>query len=264
MNTNPKTQRMSTQKNKKTSTKTASALVESPLKPKNPVLSTQRYLDFAGAHNETLVLKKGGVRAILEVGSVNFNLKSKEEQESIILSYQKFLNALDFPVQILVKSKKLDIDNYLQKLQTQRKKIVNQLLRDQMGEYIEFVQRLVEYSNIMEKKFFVVIPVDPLRAKPKSLFAKFLDYIRPDDTVVEILRRRREFGKLKKTLETRLNIAETALGGCGLQTRRLSTQEIIQILYQTYNPDISRTQKLSNINKMSMIDGPEDSLYPDE
>lgn len=241
----------------------ASALIKSPFEPKNKVLSTQRYLDFAGAHNETLVLKKGGVRAILEVSSVNFNLKSNEEQESIIMSYQSFLNALDFPVQILIKSKKLEIDHYLGNLRNQQKKLVNQLLRDQMGEYIEFIQKLVEYSNIMEKKFFVVIPMDPMRVETKSLFAKFLSYIRPDDTVVEILRRRSEFAKLKKQLETRVNVVQTALESCGLKTRRLTTEEIIRLLYQTYNPDISRSQKLNNIDSLSVSVGSEENIYED-
>lgn len=245
-------------------TKTASALVKSPFESKNKALSTQRYLDFAGAQNETLILKNGGIRAILEVNSVNFNLKSEDEQNSIILAYQRFLNALDFPVQILIKSKKLDIDHYLEKLKSQRKTMVNQLLRDQMGEYTEFIKKLVEYSDIMEKKFFVVVPVDPFRIQNKSFFAKFLDYIRPDDTVLEILKRRKEFSKLKKQLESRVNVVQTALGNCGLTVRSLSTEEIIRILYQTYNPDISRTQKLHKVEDLSTVMGPEDNLYPDK
>lgn len=244
--------------------KMVSEMVESPLQPKNKILSTQRYLEFASVHNATLVLKKGGVRAVLEVTSVNFNLKSPEEQESIILSYQKFLNTLDFPVQIVIRSKKLDIDNYVEKLQIRQKKIINDLLRNQMNEYIEYIQKLVEHANIMQKRFYIVIPVDPLRAQQKSLFAKFLSYIKPDDTVLEILRRRKEFSTLRKTLDTRLNVVQTALESCGVPVRKLETEEIIQLLYQTYNPDISRTQKFEKYNDLAVSEGPEENLYPDE
>jgi hypothetical protein len=244
--------------------KTASALVESPLKPKNKILSTQRYLEFASAHNSTLVLKNGGVRAVLEVTSINFNLKSTEEQEAIILSYQKFLNALDFPVQIMVRSKKLDIDNYIEKLHIRHKKITNDLLRKQMAEYMEYIQKLVEHADIMQKRFFIVIPVDPPRAQPKSLFSKFLSYIKPDDTVLDILKRRKEFSNLRKTLLTRINVVQTALENCGVPIRQLNTEEIIQVLYQTYNPDLSRTQKFERLDELSIDEGPSQNLYPDE
>ncbi len=253
-----------TQKDPSTFEQTASALVESPLKPKNKILSTQRYLEFAAAHNSVLILKKGGVRAVLEVTSMNFNLKSPEEQEAIILSYQKFLNALDFPIQICVKSKKLDIDSYIHKLHNQSKRLQNQLLQDQMNEYIEYIQRIVERADIMQKRFFIVIPVDPLRAQPKSLFAKFIAYIKTDDTVLDIIKRRKEFSDLQKTLQARVNVVRTAIENCGLSVRMLNTQEIIELLYQTYNPDSSRTQKLSNIDNLSVSQGPEENLYPDE
>lgn len=247
-----------------TQSKTVSALVDSPLKPKNKILSTQRYLEFASAHNSTLILKSGGVRAILEVTSINFNLKSPEEQEAIILSYQKFLNALDFPVQIVVRSKKLDIDTYLEKLHMQHKKITNDLLRNQMTEYIEYIQKLIEHADIMQKRFYIVIPVDPARAKPKSLFSKFLAYIKPDDTVLEIIKRRKEFSNLRKTLLTRINVIQTALENCGVPIRQLNTEEIIQLLYQTYNPELSRTQKFDHIDDLAVSEGAEGNLYPDE
>ena len=148
-------------------------------KKKSALLSTQRYLDFAGVHDDTLVLKNGGIRAILEVGAVNFNLKSEDEQDSIIYSYQRFLNSLNFPIQILLKSRKLDIDQYIDGLKDKMRLQQNQLLKNQMTEYVEYVQKLVEYADIMEKKFYVVIPQNPLRAEKKSAWSSFMVKLSP-------------------------------------------------------------------------------------
>ena len=221
-------------------------------KTKSKVLSTQRYLQFAGVHDDTLILKSGGLRSVLEVGSVNFNLKSEPEQEAIIVSYQRFLNALNFPVQILIKSRKLDIDRYLDSLRSKMHAQTNQLLKTQMGEYIEYVGKLVEYADIMEKKFFIVIPQNPLRAEKKSSWSKFLDKITPDDKAVDILQRRQEFKRLKHDLEERVNIATTGLENCGLKVTALNTAQIIELFYQSYNPQLARTEKLEDVTEYHM------------
>ncbi len=230
----------------------------------NKVASTQRYLQFAGARDNTLILKDGGLRSVLEVSSINFNLKSEEEQNAIIGSYQQFLNALSFPVQLLVRSRKLDIDTYLADLRGRMKKLENQLLKDQMAEYIEYVQKLVEYSDIMEKRFFVVVPVNPPRAEKKTLMGKFMSYINPDDTVLNILKRRGEFKQLKKQLDDRLEVVLTAIGNCGLKIEPLKTEEIIELFYQVYNPQLARTQKMGDIEEMSVTSGPEENLVEEK
>lgn len=228
-------------------------------KGKDPkVVSTQRYLQFAEVHDDTLVLVNGGLRAALEVSSINFNLKSSEEQDAIIMSYQQFLNSLNFPVQILIKSRKLDIDLYLNVLQQKRKKIASTLLKNQMSEYIEYISRLVENADIMEKKFYIVLPVNPSRAEPKGMLSKFISYIKPDDTVVDILRRRKEFADLKKDIDTRVNIVTTALENCNLKVKRLDTAELIQIFYQSYNPQLARAQKFSNVEDLGVEQDPMD------
>jgi len=215
-------------------------------------LSTQRYVHLSEVHDDTLVLKSGGLRTILEVSSINFNLKSEAEQQSIISGYQRFLNALNFPVQIQVKSRKLDIDLYIDSLRMKMKALTNELLRKQMAEYIEYVSKLVEYSDIMEKKFYVVVPVDPERAKPKGVFDNFLKYIKPDDTVMEIIKRKKEFKNLKKEMDSRVGTVKAALENCGLSTRQLKTQEIIELFYQSYNPTLSRTQKMAPVEELSV------------
>jgi len=230
----------------------------------NQLISTQRYLQFAEVHDETLVLKNGGLRSILEVQSVNFNLKSSAEQEALISSYQGFLNALNFPVQIQIRSRKLDIDSYIADLRKRQTKIGNDLLREQMTGYIDFIQKLVEYSDIMEKRFFVVVPLDPARSQKKSVWTSFLDYIQPEDTVSNIMTRKREFKNLKKDLDIRVNTVKTALENCGLGVTPLKTEEMIQLFYQAYNPDLARTQKFSDAANMSIGESPADNLVVDE
>jgi len=231
---------------------------------KNGLVSTQRYLQFSEVHDDTLVLKNGGLRAVLQVSSMNFNLKSEAEQKAIIHSYQSFLNTLNFPVQILVRSRKLDIDQYVGNLEQRHSKIANPLLQQQMGDYIGYISRLVEYSDIMEKKFFVVVPLNPARAQKKGIFASFLDYITPEDSVSKIMQRKREFKSLKKILDSRLQTAKTALENCGLGVSQLKTEEIIELFYQAYNPDKARTQKFHSMADLATAGTPMDNLVVDK
>jgi hypothetical protein len=174
------------------------------------------------------------------------------------------LNALNFPVQIQIRSRKLDIDAYIADLKNRQGKIDNDLLREQMVGYTDFIQRLVEYSDIMEKKFFVIVPLDPIRSQKRSVWTSFLEYIQPEDTVANIMTRKREFRNLKKELDARVNTVKTALENCGLGVTPLKTEQIIQLFYQAYNPDLARTQKFSDAEKMSIGESPADNLIPDE
>ena len=148
---------------------------------KNPSSSTQMYLKISEIRDNTLVLKNGGLRSVLRVSSINFNLKSEEEQNAIIYSYQAFLNTLEFPLQIVIRSKKLDIDEYLDKLKKIGEKQTNPLLQTQTYEYIEYIAKLVEYADIMEKDFLVVVPVDPFRSQKPNMFQKFFQNINAKD-----------------------------------------------------------------------------------
>ena len=229
-------------------------------KQKQKLLSVQRYLDFAGVHDDTLILKNGGIRAVLEVSSVNFNLKSDEEQNAIIYSYQRFLNALNFPTQILIKSRKLDIDLYLENLKEKLRHQQNELLKRQMTEYIEYISKLVEYADIMEKKFYVVIPQNPPRAEKKTFLQSFWEKIHPDDKVEDIIRRHQEFKTLKTGLDERINVVTTGLENCGLRVTRLKTQGVIELFYQSYNPQLAREEKLAHVDAYAMEKNPEDNL----
>lgn len=205
--------------------------------------STQMHLKIAEIHDDTVVLKSGGLRTILKTSSVNLNLKSEEEQNAVIYSYQNFLNTLEFPIQIVIRSKKLDLENYIEKLKKIGVKQQNPLLQKQTFEYIEYISRLVEYADIMEKQFYVVIPHDPLGQEKKGFLASFLENIFPQDSVTKINARKRQFDELKKRLTQRVNVVKAGLEACGLRVQELGTQELIELFYETYNPLTSRSQK---------------------
>lgn len=211
------------------------------------IASTQQHIQIAEIRDNTLVLKNGGLRTILKTSSINFNLKSEPEQNSIIYSYQNFLNTLEFPIQILVRSKKLEIDEYIEKIRSYGEKQQNPLLKKQTFEYAEYIQKLVEYADIMEKEFYVVVPYDPPRAKKKGVFGQFLQTMKSKDSVIEIKKRHAEFENLKKSLNQRVNVVRTGLEQCGLRVDELSTHEIIEVFYKIYNPGVSREEKIENL-----------------
>lgn len=215
-------------------------------------VSTQLYLPFAEIRDNVVVLKNGGMRAILETSSVNFYLKSEPEQNAIIYAYQNFLNTLEFPVQILVKSKKLDIDKYLDNLSDIGEQQSNPLLKKQAFEYVSYVKKLVEYADIMEKKFYVIVPFDPLRAKKSNIFSKFLDWLSPQDSIAKIRQRHREFYSFKKVLSQRVNLVKAGIEQCGLRVDQLVTKEIIELLYNTYNPVTSRNEKIKDTEGINL------------
>jgi len=122
--------------------------------------STQRYLPFSQIRDNLVVMKDSSVRIILKCSTINFLLKSIEEQDAIIMSFQRFLNSLDFPIQIIVRSTKLNIESYLNKLNTLALKQTNPLLQSQTYEYIEYLKKLIEVAQIMRKDFYIVVPID--------------------------------------------------------------------------------------------------------
>ena len=134
-----------------------------PVKPtKKPIpdISTQRYLPFSQIRGNVIVMKDSSLRIVLKCSTINFLLKSIEEQDSIIMSFQRFLNSIDFPIQIMVRSVKLDIEAYLNKLSNLAIKQTNSLLQNQTYEYIEYLKKLIEVAQIMRKDFYIVIPID--------------------------------------------------------------------------------------------------------
>lgn len=224
-------------------TQTTTPSVKNSKLNSGPTLSTQTYLRISEIRENTIVLKNGGLRAILKVSSINFNLKSEEEQNAIIYSYQGFLNTLEDPLQIVVRSKKLDIDKYLDDLRDKASKQTNPLLQKQTTEYIEYIQKLVEYADIMAKEFYVIIPQDPYRARNQTFLEKFMGFINSKDSYGQIKQRRDEFDELHKKLVQKINSVKIGLENCGLKTEEVATKDLIRLFYEINNPVASRYQK---------------------
>lgn len=150
---------------------------------KSPVAdnTTQRHLPFTQIRENIILMKDSSARMVLRCSTINFLLKSSDEQDAIIMSFQRFLNALDFPVQIMVRSTKLDIDGYLEKLKDKAVNQTNELLQNQTYEYIEYLKKLVEVAQIMKKEFYIVVPFDQEEdqsVKATGVFSLFRNFWR--------------------------------------------------------------------------------------
>lgn len=215
--------------------------------------ATQTFLPIGEIRDSTLVLKNGGLRAVIQVSSVNFNLKSENEQNSLIYAFQSFLNTMEFPIQIVARSKKLDVDAYTESFFTIAKKHTNPLMQKITNEYAQYVKKLVEYADIMEKQFYCVVPYDPIRARDKGMFSIFFDALNPQDQVSSIKKRHLEFDSLKKGLSQRLDIVQNGLEGMGLNAKQLNTSELVELYYQSFNPITSRNQKSIDLEKENLV-----------
>lgn len=215
--------------------------------PKTP--STKRYLEIEEIKEDTIVLKDGTLRAVILVSSINFALKSEDEQNAIIAAYVNFLNTIDFPVQILIQSRKLDIEGYLYRLRQKQKEDTNELLQMQAADYIEYIQELVELGNIMTKRFYIVIPYNPLSDKQKNFFRRSFELFRAAQFVSLSQER---FRKRKKELLQRVEHVMEALASIGLKSALLDTQSLIELFYNTYNLDIAQKQKITHRENLNI------------
>jgi len=227
---------------------------------KSKLRSTQAHLRISEIRDNTLVLKNNGVRAVLKTSSINFNLKSDEEQKATIGAYQAFLNSLEFPIQITVKSKKLDIDNYINKVKDIGSKQKNKLLQEQTYEYADYIQKLIEYADIMEKNFYVIIPYDSNLSNTPNKIQAFFQRLSPKDNILDIKKRHKNFDKYNKGLEQRVSIVKSGLEGCGLQVEEASTEDLIELFYNSYNPITSRTTKIKDSSQTS-IEKDKENMY---
>lgn len=211
--------------------------------------STQRYVDVEEIRDGVVVLKNGSLRSILLVSSLNFDLKSAEEQDAIILQYQNFVNSLDFPLQILVSSRRFDIRPYIELLKEKENHQKNELLRLQISEYQNFIKSLAEVSNIMSKLFYIIVPFSPIEDKEKGLFHSLTTLFNPAGAVIE---RREFFETYKNQLWQRVDHVSFGLSQTGLKVAPLNTEEIIELLYNSYNPSLFTTRLTRNIEAIDV------------
>lgn len=207
--------------------------------------STQRYLPFSQIRENVIIMKDDSARVILRCSTINFLLKSIEEQDSIIISFQRFLNSLDFPIQILIKSSKLDINSYLWKLNDMALKQKNSLLQNQTYEYIEYLKKLVEVAQIMKKEFYLIVPFDEtenMSVKDTSLFSPFRNFwtavFANGVDIAKVKSQIKNFSKMKKWLAWRVNGIKTSLENIWIKTKELDKNELIRFLTDYYNPNL--------------------------
>lgn len=214
-----------------------------------PQTSTQRFLDIAEIRDDLVVLNDGTVRGVLLVSSINFDLKSEDEQAAIIAGYVSFLNTLDYPLQVLIQSRPLNIDDYLDRIKKVEKEQTNELLRMQTADYREFVQELLTMEKIMSKRFYVVVPYSAVSDKGRKFISRF-GAVFSSAKVVRLSRKR--FDEFSAQLSKRCSFIQAGLGSLGLRSERLKTQELIEIYYNSYNPNLFQKQPLEDINKLNI------------
>ncbi|HPN96372.1 MAG TPA: hypothetical protein PLK35_01260 [Candidatus Moranbacteria bacterium] len=216
---------------------------------KSSSATTQKYLDVEEIKEDVIVLKNGSLRSILAVSSINFELKSTQEQEAIVAQYQNFLNSVDFPLHILISSRKLNMENYLNFLSENEKKQPNELLRLQISEYKNFIDQLITSTNIMDKNFYIIVPFSPIENTKKGFFSNISSMINPKKNILE---KRENFETYKSQLYQRVDHIIAALSGIGLRIIPLKTQEIIELLFNSYNPEIYNTIELKDSSQLEL------------
>ncbi|MEX1028388.1 MAG: hypothetical protein WD049_10365 [Candidatus Paceibacterota bacterium] len=200
---------------------------------------SQKFIPIKEIRDDVAILKNGSLRAILMTSTVNFGLKSKEEQESTLYQFQNFLNSLDFSTQICIQSRELDIRPYIQRLEERQKEQVNDLLKIQTKEYIEFIKTFTAKTNIMSKHFYVVVPYTPTVSTSSGggILGGLKSLIGKGGTSEEKKEAdKQSFEQQRSQLEARVSVVEQGLIRTGVRAARLGTDEITELFYQTFNP----------------------------
>lgn len=219
--------------------------------PSNKRPSTQKYLNIGEIRGNTLIMDDNSLRTVLMVSSINFALKNEDEQNAIIGAYVNFLNNIDFPLQIVVHSRELNIDEYIAALKVKEKEQTNELLKAQTTEYIEYVSDLISLGKIMSKRFYVIVPYSPVADERKSFVARLGSAFNPVST---ISMRESKFAKLKKDLDRRVDNVISGLNSIGLNVVELDTQSLIELFYNIYNPMTSVNQELVDVKDLRLAD----------
>ncbi len=225
-----------------------------PKKTNHPDDSTQRYLPFSEIRDNIVIMKDGSARIVLRVEAVNFALKSEPEQDAIIYSFQHFLNSLQFPIQILVRSLKVDIEGYLTRLKNLTAGQQNKLLREQSERYIEFLTNLVNVAQIMKKEFYVIIPfdeVDNQSVSPKGMFQvvkSFFAGVSQTVTYEQIRHNMARVGYMKKKCQEKANMIQSSLQFVGLQSKVLDKDQLIELMISYYDPKVNSVAKVLDNN----------------
>ena len=195
--------------------------------------STQEFIPIKEIRDDVFILKDGSLHMILMASTLNFALKSEEEQNAIIMQYQNFLNSLDFSVQFFIQSRKLNTDSYIATLIEAEKNQENELMKIQTKEYIEFIKSFVKISNVMSKAFYISVPYSTAAMEVKKSFVGNLAGGFFKKTTGQLADR---FEENKIQLQQRADIVSQGLARVGVRVAPLNTEELIELFYELFNP----------------------------
>lgn len=193
--------------------------------------STQKFVPIKDIRENVVLLKNGQLCMILLASSINFALKSEDEQRAILAQFQSFLNTLDFSLQIYIQSRRLNIDPYISHIQAQEEKQYNDLMRIQLREYIDFIRQFTNEVEVMTKNFFVVVPYMPSIIDSKQGISKLLG-----NSSTTGSKKSDSFTENRSQLEQRVNIVEQGLNRLGIRTAPLANEELVELYYHIFNP----------------------------
>lgn len=194
--------------------------------------ATQAFVPIERVRDGIVVLKNGELRGVLITSSLNLSLKSEDEQQAILLQFQNLLNSLDFPVQLFVQSRRLNIKPYIELLEARSGEVKEDLLKIQIHEYIGFINKFAEETNIMTKHFFIVIPYLPSAAVAQNQKSKLLSFGLAGTPTSE----ESTFDASRIQLEQRIATVSQGLVRFGLRAQKLGTEEVVELFYKLFNP----------------------------
>lgn len=218
-----------------------------------PLNTTQNSLLISEIRDGMVIMSDGSFRAVIASKSINFDLMSSREREGVEFSYQNFLNALYFPIQIFIRSQRVDIGPYIDRLATIRRSQDNMLLNVLMDDYINFIDVLSQEANIMDKSFFVIVPYFPtgdltnVLAQSKGIFGKLFQ--KPQTTATKI--DKASYEKAKDEIKNRVDSVTSGLFQIGVKSVQLNTKELGELYYNMYNPDTAVREPLGDFEKVT-------------
>ena len=217
--------------------------------------STQATLLISELRDNVVIMKDGSFRAVVACKSINFDLMSDLEREGVEYSYQNFLNSLKFTTQILIRSQRVDIGPYLERLTEIRRNNDNMLLGVLMDDYINFIDILSQEANIMDKSFFIVVPyytsaeVEKDLQQTKNFFKTFSKAKGPEVTKID----RVTYDKALTEITNRVDSVMSGLFQIGIHSVRLNTRELAELYYNFNNPDTAVREPLVDFSKLATI-----------
>lgn len=215
-----------------------------------PGVPAQKYLDLSEIREDVVIMRDGTLRAVLLVSSINFALKSGDEQNAIVQAYMQFLNSLDFPIQVVIQSRRMNIDDYLGRLKDAERTQENELLRNQIMDYRSYIRQLVDMAEIMQKRFYVVVPYDPATEQNQKGFVDRLGAIFQPMVTIHLTEER--FQKNKRALMLRVNNIISGLQSMSLSAMMLDTQSLIEMFYTVYNPELFEAQRMTETENLQL------------